>query len=30
LSVKKLRLQNRADDSQRLNLSFTVSSFEAV
>ena len=30
LSVKKLRLQNRSDESQRLNLSFTVSSFEAI
>ena len=30
LSVKKLRFQNRADKSQLLNLSFTVSSFEKV
>ena len=30
LSVKKLRLQSRSDDSQLLNLSFTVSSFERV
>ncbi len=30
LSVKKLRLQSRSDTSQLLNLSFTVSSFEAV
>jgi hypothetical protein len=30
LSVKKLRLQNRSDKSQLLNLSFTVSSFETV
>ena len=30
LSVKKLRLQNRSDQSQLLNLSFTVSSFETL
>ena len=30
LSVKKLRLQNRSDKSQLLNLSFTVSSFEII